>query len=433
MKFDVKDSSLAVEGKKLIEWARRDMPVLQLIQERFSKDKPLKGVRLGACLHVTAETANLAIALKSGGAEVFLCASNPLSTNDSVAASLVKDFNISTFARKGENNKTYYAHLNAVLDFKPHLTMDDGADLVGLLHSTRKELLKHIVGSTEETTTGVIRLRAMEKDKALKIPVLAVNDNLTKHLFDNRYGTGQSTIDGIIRATNILLAGRTFVVCGYGWCGRGLANRARGAGAHVIVTEVDPVKALEARMDGFEVMRLIDAMKVADVVVTVTGNKYVVDENHLAVAKDGVIIANSGHFDVEINKEALKNVSTSVKTVRPFVEEYEIKVKDQKAKGKSEGQKSKAKSIFLLAEGRLVNLAAAEGHPASVMDMSFAGQALSAEYMWLKRGTLKNKVYRLPEKLDRQIAVFKLKAEGIRIDRLTAEQKKYGKTWKEGT
>ena len=417
MKYDIKDIKLATEGRQLIEWAGRDMPVLKLIRDRFFKEKTLKGVRLGACLHVTSETANLAITLKAGGAEVFLCASNPLSTNDAVAASLVKDFNIPTFAIKGEDNKTYYKHLNMVLDAEPNQTMDDGADLVGLIHSKRKELLNVVIGSTEETTTGVIRLRAMEKDHALKIPVVAVNDNLTKHLFDNRYGTGQSTIDGIIRATNILLAGRTFVVAGYGWGGRGLASRARGMGALVVITEIDPVKALEATMDGFEVLPIVDAIKKADILVTVTGNKHVVDEKHLRVAKDGIIIANSGHFDVEINKDALKKLSKKIKTLRPFVEEYDL--------GK--------KKIYLLAEGRLVNLASAEGHPASVMDMSFAGQALASEFMWNNRGKLTGKVYQLPEKLDKQIAALKLKAEGISIDTLTSEQKKYLESWKEGT
>lgn len=434
MKYDIKDINLASEGKKLIEWAGRDMPVLKLIRERFTKEKTLKGVRLGVCLHVTSETANLAITLKAGGAEVFLCASSPLSTNDAVAASLAKDFNIPTFAIKGEDNKTYYKHLNMVLDEKPNQTMDDGADLVGLIHSKRKELLKVVVGSTEETTTGVIRLRAMEKDHALKIPVVAVNDNLTKHLFDNRYGTGQSTIDGVIRATNILLAGRTFVVAGYGWCGRGLASRARGMGAHVVVTEIDPVKALEARMDGFEVLPMMDAIKKADILVTVTGNKHVVDEKHLKIAKDGIIIANSGHFDVEINKEALKRLASKVEGKRPFVEEYTLNVKTQNSKLKSNSKfKEKNKKIYLLAEGRLVNLASAEGHPASVMDMSFAGQALASEFMWSNRGKLTGKVYQLPEKLDKQIAALKLKAEGISIDTLTSEQKKYLDSWKEGT
>jgi len=417
MKYDIKDIKLAVEGKQLIEWAGRDMPVLKLIRARFAKDKPLKGVRLGACLHVTSETANLAITLKAGGAEVFVCASNPLSTNDSVAASLVKDFQIPVFAIKGEDNKTYYKHLYSVLDEKPNQTMDDGADLVGLIHSKYQHLLKVVVGSTEETTTGVIRLRAMEKDNALKIPVVAVNDNLTKHLFDNRYGTGQSTIDGVIRATNILLAGRTFVVAGYGWCGRGLAMRARGMGAKVVVTEIDPVKALEASMDGFEVLPMLEAIKKADVLVTVTGNKHAVDEKHLKAAKDGIVIANSGHFDVEINKIALKKLSKKVKNVRQFVEEFDLGTK----------------KIYLLAEGRLVNLASAEGHPASVMDMSFAGQALASEYMWKNKGKLEAKVHTLPAKIDEGIAKLKLKSEGITIDALTKEQKKYLDSWKEGT
>lgn len=417
MKYDVKDIKLAGAGKQLIEWAEREMPVLRLIQKRFAKEKPLKGVTLAACLHVTSETANLMRTLKAGGADVYLAASNPLSTNDAVAAALVKEYGIPTFAIKGEDNKTYFKHLNAVLDSKPNLTMDDGADLVSVMHTTRKELLAGVVGSNEETTTGVIRLRAMEKDRALKIPVLAVNDNLTKHLFDNQYGTGQSTLDGVIRATNILLAGRNFVVVGYGWCGRGLARRASGMGAHTIVCEVDPIKALEANMDGFRVMPLVEAMAIADVVVTVTGDKHVIDAAHLKVAKDGVILANSGHFDVEINKVALKKLSKSVRTVRPFVEEFVI--------GK--------KKIYLLAEGRLVNLGSAEGHPASVMDMSFAGQALGAEYMWKNKGKFENKVYALPAALDSEIAAIKLKSEGIAIDTLTAEQKAYLESWKEGT
>jgi adenosylhomocysteinase len=355
--------------------------------------------------------------LKAGGADVYLAASNPLSTNDAVAAGLVKEYGIPTFAIKGEDNKTYFKHLNAVLDAKPNMTMDDGADLVSILHTTRKELLAGVVGSNEETTTGVIRLRAMEKDKALKIPVLAVNDNLTKHLFDNQYGTGQSTLDGVIRATNILLAGRNFVVVGYGWCGRGLARRASGMGAHTIVCEVDPIKALEANMDGFRVMPLVEAMAIADVVVTVTGDKHVIDSVHFKVAKDGLILANSGHFDVEINKVALKKLSKSVRTVRPFVQEYVI--------GK--------KKLYLLAEGRLVNLGSAEGHPASVMDMSFAGQALGTEYMWNNRGKFESKVYALPAALDSEIAAIKLKSEGIAIDALTEEQKEYLASWKEGT
>ena len=417
MNYDVKDIKLAGAGKQLIEWAEREMSVLRLIKKRFEKEKPLKGVTLAACLHVTSETANLMRTLKAGGANVYLAASNPLSTNDAVAAALVKEYGIPTFAIKGENNKTYFKHLNAVLDSKPNLTMDDGADLVSVMHTTRKELLKGVVGSNEETTTGVIRLRAMEKDRALKIPVLAVNDNLTKHLFDNQYGTGQSTLDGVIRATNILLAGRNFVVVGYGWCGRGLASRAHGMGAHVIVCEVDPIKALEANMDGFRVMPLIEAMAIADVVVTVTGDKHVIDAVHLKAAKDGVILANSGHFDVEINKVALKKMAKSVRTVRPFVEEFVV--------GK--------KKLYLLAEGRLVNLGSAEGHPASVMDMSFAGQALGAEYMWNNRGKFENKVYALPAALDSEIAAIKLKSEGIAIDSLTAEQKEYLASWKEGT
>jgi len=417
IKHHVKDLELVEEGKKLIEWARRDMPVLKLIESNFSKNKVLKGVILAACLHVTSETANLMIALKSAGAGVVLCASNPLSTNDAVAASLVKDYGIPVFAIKGEDNKTYYQHLNSTLDFSPNLTMDDGADLVGLLHSNRIKDLKNVVGSTEETTTGVIRLRAMAKDKALKIPVLAVNDNLTKHMFDNRYGTGQSTIDGIIRATNVLLAGRTFVVCGYGWCGRGVASRASGMGAHVIVCEINPVKALEAMMDGYQVMPLLKAIVQADVVLSVTGNKNVIDKNHLQVAKDGVILAQAGHFDVEINKQALKKMAGKTRKVRPFVDEYIIN----------------NKKIYLLAEGRLVNLAAAEGHPASVMDMSFAGQALAAKYMWENRGKLENRVHSLPQKLDQEIAILKLKSEGVQIDKLTKEQKDYLDSWKEGT
>ena len=424
MKYDVKDVKLAGVGKQLIEWAEREMPVLRLIQKRFIKEKPLKGVALAACLHVTSETANLMITLKAGGADVYLAASNPLSTNDAVAAALVKEYGIPTFAIKGEDNKTYFKHLNTVLDNAPNMTMDDGADLVSILHTTRKELLKGVVGSNEETTTGVIRLRAMEKDNALKIPVLAVNDNLTKHLFDNRYGTGQSTLDGVIRATNMLLAGRNFVVVGYGWCGRGLASRASGMGSHVIVCEVDPIKALEARMDGYRVMPLVEAIAIADVVVTVTVDKHVIDEQHLRAAKDGVILANSGHFDVEINKVALKKMAKTVREVRPFVQEYVLK---------AQSAKLKAKKIYLLAEGRLVNLGSAEGHPASVMDMSFAGQALGAEYMWDNRGKFENKVYALPTNVDQEIAALKLKSEGVEIDTLTSEQKDYLDSWKEGT
>lgn len=417
MKYDVKDIKLAPEGKKLIEWAARDMPVLEIIRQRFKAKKVLKGVKLAACLHVTSETANLMITLRDAGADVVLCASNPLSTNDAVAASLAKDYGIPTYAIKGEDGKTYYQHLRTALDFEPNQTMDDGADLVGMIHTEYKNLIGTVVGSTEETTTGVIRLRAMEADGTLKIPVLAVNDNLTKHLFDNRYGTGQSTIDGIIRATNMLLAGKTFVVCGYGWCGRGVASRAHGMGANVVVTEIDPIKALEAKMDGFRVMKLVDAMKEADVVLSTTGNKHVVDDIHMKKAKDGVILAQSGHFDVEINKSALKKMSKSVKQVRPFVQAFAVGTK----------------TIYLLAEGRLVNLAAAEGHPASVMDMSFAGQALAAQYMWDLRGTLEPKVHNLPHKLDEEIAKLKLKAEGVSYDALTKEQKDYLSSWDEGT
>lgn len=417
MNFDVADINLADSGEKLIQWAAIDMPVLKLIQERFRKEQPLKGVKLGACLHVTSETANLAITLKAGGAEVFLAASNPLSTNDAVAAALVKKHQIAVFARKGEDNKTYYQHLEAVLAAKPNLTMDDGADLVGLLHTSHKDLQTDVVGSTEETTTGVIRLRAMEKDQKLRIPVLAVNDNLTKHLFDNRYGTGQSTIDGILRATNMLLAGKTFVVCGYGWCGRGVAKRASGMGSLVIVCEIDPVKALEAKMDGYAVMPLAQAIKQADVVLSVTGNKNVVDIKHFEIAKSGVILAQSGHFDVEINKSGLKKLAKKVTKVRPMVDAYELK----------------DRTIYLLAEGRLVNLAAADGHPASVMDMSFAGQALAAEFMWERRHKLDPKVYALPAELDKRIAELKLKSEGIKIDKLTPEQAQYLSSWEEGT
>lgn len=417
MKFDVKDLKLASEGKKLIAWAERDMPVLRLIKARFKKEQTLKGVKLAACLHVTSETANLMITLKEGGADAVLCASNPLSTNDSVAASLVKDFGIPVYAIKGEDNDTYYKHLNAALDFKPNQTMDDGADLVGMLHTKRKNQLKDIVGSTEETTTGVIRLKAMAAKGELNLPVLAVNANLTKHMFDNRYGTGQSTIDAIMRATNILLAGKTFVVCGYGWCGRGVATRARGMGAQVIICEIDPIKALEARMDGYEVMPLMDAIKKAHIVLSVTGGKHIIDAQHLKNARSGVILAQSGHFDIEINKEALQKLSKKVTKVRPMVDEYDL------------GDRS----VYLLAEGRLVNLAAADGHPASVMDMSFAGQALASEYMWSNRGKLENKVYSLPAHLDQEIAKIKLESEGVKIDTLTKEQEKYFNSWEEGT
>lgn len=418
MKYDIKDIELAKSGKLNIEWADAQMPVLKLIKNRFSKEKPLKGITVAACLHVTKETANLILTLKEGGANVALCASNPLSTQDDIAASMVKDYGIPTFAIKGEDNKTYYKHLNFALDFHPQITMDDGADLVSLLHTERKEQIKEIIGSSEETTTGVIRLKAMEKDKALKFPVVAVNDSDTKHMFDNRYGTGQSSIDGIIRATNILLAGRTFVVCGYGWCSKGVASRAKGMGANVVVTEVDPIKALEAVMDGFRVMKIKDAAKIADVIITATGDKDVISPEVIEKLKDGAIIANTGHFNVEINVEYLEKIKKSKRTIRNQLEEYVLK----------NGTK-----LYLLAQGRLVNLAAAEGHPAEVMDMSFANQALAAEWIVINKGKLKNKVYVLPRKIDREIASLKLKAMGINIDRLSKEQRKYLSSWQEGT
>ncbi len=415
---DVKDLSLAAQGKLKIEWAGQSMPVLRILEKRFAKDKPLKGVRLGACLHVTAETANLMLVLKAGGAQLSLCASNPLSTQDDVAASLVKDYGIPTFAIKGEDTKTYYKHLNAVLDSHPNITMDDGADLVSLLHKERPKQISEMWGSSEETTTGVIRLKAMEKDKALKIPVFAVNDSDTKHMFDNRYGTGQSTLDGIMRATNMLLAGKKFVVAGYGWCGRGLASRARGMGALVIVTEVDPTKALEAVMDGFEVMRIRDAARAGDIFVTVTGNKNVISFDHILRMKDGAVIANSGHFNVEVAVDALAKKAKTKRTMRTFVDEYTLK----------DGTKR-----YVLGEGRLINLVAAEGHPAEVMDMSFANQALAAEFFVKNQGKLRVKVYTISPKMDKEIARLKLAAMGVRFDRLTREQKQYLTSWQEGT
>lgn len=418
MEFDVKDLSFSREGKIRIEWAGNSMPVLKLIGERFSKEKPLKGVTLGACLHVTAETANLVLALKSGGARVVLCASNPLSTQDDVAASLVKDYGISVFAVKGENNKVYYSHLNSVLDFHPQITMDDGADLVSLLHSDRSKQLSEVIGSSEETTTGVIRLKAMQKDGALKLPVIAANDSLTKHMFDNRYGTGQSTVDGIVRATNVLLAGKNFVVCGYGWCGRGLANRVRGMGANVIITEVDSIKSLEAVMDGFRVMTIAEAAKVGDIFVTATGNKHVISVLTMKTMKDGAIVANTGHFNVEFDYDGLVKESVKKRKLRNFVEEFTL---------------SSGKKLYALGEGRLINLVAAEGHPAEVMDMSFANQALAAKYLVDNKGKLENKVYTLPQELDQEIANLKLAAMGIKIDQLTAVQKKYLSSWQEGT
>jgi len=417
MKHDIKDLSLAKDGKNLIEWAAIDMPVLKRIRDRFTKDKPLAGVKLAACLHVTSETANLMITLKAGGADVYLTASNPLSTNDAVAASLVKHFDIPTYAIKGEDNKTYYNHLYSVLDVHPNQTMDDGADLVGLLHTKYKKQISELVGSTEETTTGVIRLKAMEEKGDLKIPVVAVNDNLTKHLFDNRYGTGQSVIDALIRSTNKLMAGSTFAVCGYGWCGRGVSMRARGMGAQVIVCEVDPVKALEALMDGYQVMPVEEAIAHADFIVSVTGGKHIIDEKHLKKAKPGIILAQAGHFDIEINKVALKKLAKKVRRVRPMVDEYDFGTK----------------KVYLVAEGRLVNLAAADGHPASVMDMSFAGQSLAAEYIWKHAKILKPQVYSLPPEIDTEIARLKLVSRGIHIDSLTKDQKKYLNSWEEGT
>lgn len=416
--YDIKDIKLAEGGRRKIEWAEREMPVLRLIRERFAKERPLKGLRLSACLHVTTETANLINTLHIGGADVVLTASNPLSTQDEVAASLVTHFEIPVYAIKGEDHVTYYKHINAALNHKPHMTMDDGADLVSTLHKERRDLLDNMVGGTEETTTGVIRLRAMAADGALAFPVIAVNDAMTKHLFDNRYGTGQSTIDGIVRATNILLAGKTFVVAGYGWCGRGLAMRARGLGANVIVTEVQPLPALEAVMDGFRVMPMSEAAGIGDIFCTVTGDLNVLDRHHFEAMKDGAIVANSGHFNVEINIPALEAMSVEKRQVRPQVEQYHLK---------------DGRQINLLGEGRLINLAAAEGHPASVMDMSFANQALAAEYMAKNGDQLQNKVYGVPEEIDQEIARLKLDAMGVNIDILTDEQLKYLNSWEEGT
>jgi adenosylhomocysteinase len=418
MEYDIKDLNLAEGGRRRIEWAEREMPVLRTILERFRKEKPLKGIRVSACLHVTTETANLMHVLAEGGADVVLTASNPLSTQDDVAASLVSHYEIPVFAIKGEDNVTYYKHIEAALDHQPHLTMDDGADLVSTLHKSRRELLDTIIGGTEETTTGVIRLKAMAMDGALEFPVVAVNDAMTKHFFDNRYGTGQSTLDGIIRATNVLLAGKTFVVAGYGWCGRGLAQKARGMGANVIVTEVDPLVALEAVMDGFRVMPMEEAAKVGDIFCTLTGDINVIDKHHFEVMKDGAIVSNSGHFNVEINIPALDEMANEKRQVRPFVEQYHL----------SDGRK-----INLLGEGRLINLASAEGHPASVMDMSFANQALSGEYMVRNADTLEKRVYGVPEVIDREIARIKLEAMGVNIDTLTEEQLAYLNSWEEGT
>ncbi|MGC8866924.1 MAG: adenosylhomocysteinase [Elusimicrobiales bacterium] len=414
---DIKDISFYKEGRKKIDWAGKDMPVLDLIGRRFEKEKPLRGIRISCCLHVTAETANLVIALKKGGADVCLCASNPLSTQDDVAASLVKDFGIKVYAIKGEDNKRYYSHINAAVAHKPLITMDDGADVISTIHKSWDKIDFRIIGGTEETTTGVIRIRALKKEGMLRYPVIAVNDSMTKHLFDNRYGTGQSTIDGILRATNMLLAGKNFVVCGYGWCGRGVAARAKGLGANVIVTEVDEIKALEAVMDGYMVMSMDDAARIGDIFVTVTGNINVIDKRHFLLMKNGAIIANSGHFNVEINIKALNEIAEKKRKVREFVDEYKVG----------------GKSIYLLADGRLVNLSAAEGHPSSVMDMSFANQSLACEYLVKNSDRLNNDVYILPQDIDREIARLKLKSMGIKIDALTDEQKRYLKSWQEGT
>src|SRR5947209_16904454 len=418
MRGDVKDISLAARGKDRIEWAAKDMPVLRLIQERFAKDIPLQGVRMSGCLHITTETANLAITLKAGGADLVLCASNPLSTQDDVAAALVSEYGIPTYAIKGEDEQTYYRHINAVLDHKPQMTMDDGCDLVSTLHTSRTELIPDIIGGMEETTTGVIRLRSMEKNGVLKFPVLAVNESDTKHMFDNRYGTGQSSIDAIIRSTNILLAGRAFVVFGYGWCGRGVASRAHGLGANVIVTEVDPTRALEAAMDGYRVMPGVEAAAFGDIFITVTGNINVIDRQHLERMKDGALIANSGHFNDEINIPALEALSTNKRRVRDFVDEYTY----------PDGRR-----VHLLAEGRLVNLSAAEGHPASVMDMSFANQALGSEYMLAHANVMESRVFTLTAALDNVLSRLKLHAMGVRIDTLTPEQDTYLNSWESGT
>lgn len=418
MKFHVKDLKLAKGGQKRIQWADREMPVLRLIRDRFKKDKPLKGRRIAACLHVTTETANLMITLKEGGGDVTLCASNPLSTQDDVAAALSKIYGIDTFAIKGEDNKTYYSHLKAAIEIKPHITMDDGADLVGLLHSKYNSMLDGVIGGTEETTTGVVRLKAMDSDGMLGYPIVAVNNAHTKHMFDNRYGTGQSTIDGITRATNILFAGKTVVVVGYGWCGRGVAMRARGLGANVVVTETDPLRGLEAVMDGCKVLSMDKAARHGDIFITVTGNKHVLRAEHFRVMKDGAIISNSGHFNVEIDIPALKKLSVSKKEARPFVDEFKLK---------------DGRHIYLLAEGRLINLSAAEGHPASVMDMSFANQALCARYIAANSDRLDPHVYDVPAEIDAEVARLKLQSMGVRIDRLTKEQEKYLSSWQEGT
>jgi adenosylhomocysteinase len=415
--YDVKDLSLAEAGRQRIAWASREMPVIRLIRERFAREKPLKDIRISACLHITTETANLALALKDGGAQVVLCASNPLSTQDDAAAALV-EYGIPTNAIKGEDEITYYAHINTALDNAPQLSVDDGADLVTTLHTKRKDLLENVLGGTEETTTGVIRLRSLAKSGGLRYPIIAVNDAHTKYLFDNRYGTGQSTIDGITRATNILWAGKKVVICGYGWCGRGIALRAKGLGAQVIITEVEPTRALEAVMDGYRVMPLLEAAKIGNIFITASGDKHIIDEAHLKVMKDGAILANSGHFNVEINIPALERAAKSQREIRPFVKEYNLR---------------DGRSLYLLGEGRLINLAAAEGHPASVMDMSFANQALCLEYIVKNQGKLETRVYPVPEEIDKEVARLKLKAMGTEIDKLTPEQENYLASWHEGT
>jgi adenosylhomocysteinase len=416
--YNIKDLNLAEGGRRRMDWAAREMPVLATLEERFRKERPFEGIRMSCCMHVTTETANLMRAMQAGGADIVLTASNPLSTQDDVAATLVAQYEIPVFAIKGEDDETYYKNLHAALDHKPHIVMDDGADLVGTIHKDRRELIPNIIGGTEETTTGVVRLKAMAADKVLEFPMMAVNDAMTKHFFDNRYGTGQSTVDGIIRATNVLLAGKTFVVAGYGWCGRGLAMRARGMGANVIVTEVDPLVALEAVMDGYRVMPMMEAAKIGDIFITVTGDLNVVDKHHFEVMKDGALVGNSGHFNVEINIPALEEMSLGKRLVRPFVESYDL---------------PDGRSISILGDGRLINLAAAEGHPASVMDMSFSNQALGAEYFLKHRDELVKKVYDVPEEIDREIARLKLISMGVEIDVLTPEQIKYLNSWEEGT
>ena len=415
--YDIKDPSLAEAGRQRIEWASREMPVVKLIRERFAAEKPLKGIRISACLHITTETANLALTLREGGANIILCASNPLSTQDDAAAALV-EYGIPVNAINGEDEATYYKHINTALDNKPQLTVDDGADLVTTLHTQRSDLISNVIGGTEETTTGVIRLRSLERAGGLRYPIIAVNDAQTKYLFDNRYGTGQSTIDGITRATNILWAGKKVVICGYGWCGHGIALRAKGLGSQVIITEVEPVRALEAVMDGYQVMPIIEAARLGDIFITTTGDKSVIDKSHLQVMKDGAILANSGHFNVEINMPALESLAHSKRRIRPFVDEYAL---------------NDGRHLYLLGEGRLVNLAAAEGHPASVMDMSFANQALCLEYIVKNRGSLETKVYPVPEEIDKQVARLKLNSMGISIDSLTPQQKEYLTSWEQGT